>query len=216
MPVSDLLTYKGHPVPYITAWSGEHLPLPRVVATRDGINFDDLAYARRDPAGMLWQPWALREGDGVPEFRTIHGPRQRRAMRRLLCQVCGGPSDLNEQGRLWLLNRQVVDSPEGEVTTHPPVCLGCAPLAARLCPHLKGNAMAVRVGRVTVDSVLGQLYTRGVPYAVPTEKTVVFLDSPQARWMVGSQLAATLGGCTIVDLPEDTPDTPSDRAGGRR
>ena len=85
-------TYKGHPVPYVTAWDSEHLTQPLVVPARDGIGFDAIAgYPHRDSAGVLWQPWALRQGDGKPEYARVHGPRQRRAMRRQLCQVCGGP-----------------------------------------------------------------------------------------------------------------------------
>ncbi|WP_416985466.1 hypothetical protein [Streptomyces sp. T028] len=205
----ERLTYKGHPVPYITAWSGERLPQPRVVLAADGIAFKGSVAANgnaqgRDPSGVLWQRWALRQGDGMPEYSVVHGPRQRRAMRKLLCQVCGGPSDKNEQGYLWLLEdyRGVAGWPEKEVTTHPPVCRACAPVAARLCPHLENKVVAIRAGGVLVDGVHGNLYERGgglLP--VVKEKKVVFSGDWRVRWMFANQLAATLTNVTIVDLP---------------
>ncbi|MDX2935984.1 hypothetical protein [Streptomyces ipomoeae] len=207
--MSKRLLYKGLPVPYIAAWSGERLPQPPVVLAKDGIAFADAVAANgnaegRDQAGALWQRWALRRGDGVPEFNAVHGPRQRQAMRKLLCQVCGGPSDKNEQGRLWLLEdyRGVEGWPEREVTTHPPVCRACAPVAARRCPHLKNKVVAVRAGQVALDGVYGKVYSRGTgPLPVLDETTTVFARDWRVRWMVGAQLAATLMDVTIVDLP---------------
>ncbi|WP_199845840.1 hypothetical protein [Streptomyces europaeiscabiei] len=202
--------HKGLPVPYITAWSNERLPQPTVITAADGIAFEDAfgvnGHAQgRDAAGVLWKRWALRQGDGTPEFNVVHGPRQKRAMRRFLCQVCGGPSDENEQGRLWLLEdyRGVEGWPEREVTTHPPVCRACAPLAARLCPHLRDKAVAVRAGRVALDGVYGKVYQRGSgPLPVLIDKRVVFTGDWHVKWTVGAQLAATLTDCTVVDLAE--------------
>ena len=210
-----MLTYKGHPVPYISAWSSEHLPQPRILRAADGIA---LQGHLRDSTGVSWQPWALRQGDGKPEYGTVHGPRQRRAMRRHLCQVCGGPADKNEQGVLWLLENHptVPGWPEREVTTHPPVCLPCAQLAARLCPHLRDSCVAVRVGRVVTDGIYGQLYTPGLAGPVRGGKQVVFADDPRVRWMVGAQLAATLQNVTIVDLAELDAETPAAGAAVRR
>ena len=213
MSAPELLTFKGHPVPYITAWTGERLEQPLVVPMRGGgVTFDDLVFGRRDPKSVLWLPWALRPGDGRPDYSRVHGPRQRRAMRMQLCQVCSGPADLNEQGRLFLLedNRHIDGWPEREVTVHPPVCLRCAPIALRLCPHLRDRAVAVRARQVVADGVYGTLYTAGVPLPVPVEKGAIRLVSePDVRWMVGSQTAATLMDCTIVDLPGDGPQDPA-------
>lgn len=203
------LTYKGHPVPYIAAWSNEHLPQPTIVTAADGIAFGDALGPNRhgrDPAGVLWTRWALRQGDGRPEFNVVHAPRGKRAMRKLLCQVCGGPSDVNEQGRLFLLEdeRAVEGWPEREITTHPPLCLTCAPLAARLCTHLQDNVVAVRVGRVDVDCVYGDVYARSKgPFPVLVKKKqIVPFDDQRVKWTLGSQLAATLMDVTVVDLDE--------------
>lgn len=206
-----------YPVPYIAAWSGERLPMPRVIQVGDGIA---LAGQPRDTTRVSWKPWALRPGAGRPEYGTVHGPRQRRALRKRLCQVCGGPADQNEQGWLWLLEDHRAEGergwPEGEVTTHPPVCLACAPVAARLCPHLRDNVVAVRVGRVTLDGVYGQLYVPGVPSPVPARNEVALFTDRRARWMVGGQLAASLLDVTVVDLPELHAEIPAARAAVRR
>ncbi|MEE1838106.1 hypothetical protein [Streptomyces sp. SP17KL33] len=203
-------SHKGLPVPDIAAWSGERLPPQNVVIANDGIAFASQVGLNgfalgRDTHGALWQRWALRQGDGRPDLGKVHGPRQRRAMRKFLCQVCGGPSDENEQGRLYLLEdyQGTEGWPEGEVTTHPPLCRAHAPLAARLCPHLRGRVVAVRARDVSVDGVHGMVYKRGnglVPIA--TKKQVVFHGDWRIRWTLANQLAVTLRDCTLVDLDE--------------
>jgi hypothetical protein len=122
-------------------------------------------------------------------------------MRKFLCQVCGGASDENEQGRLWLLRdyRGVDGWPEREVTTHPPVCLPCAPLAARLCPHLRDKVVAVRAG---LDGADGKVYERGRrPLPVLAEEQTVFTIDWRVRWTVGAHLAAALMDITVVNVP---------------
>ncbi|MGW1675564.1 hypothetical protein [Streptomyces sp. NPDC002324] len=211
------ITHKGHPVPYIAAWSDERLPQPRIVAAvrrsglADGIAFEDSLNvngfaAGRDTTGVLWKRWALCQGHGVPEFSVVHVHRGKRAMRNLLCQVCGGPSDVNQPGRLFLLEdeRHVKGWPEGQVTVHPPLCLACAPVAARLCPHLEGNVVAVRADRINVNCVYGDVYANSggpLPIRVAT-KQIVPLDDARLRWTLATQLAATLYDVTVGDLPE--------------
>lgn len=82
---------------------------------------------------------------------------------------------------------------EEEITTHPPVSLACAPLAARLCTHLQDNVVAARAGRVDIDCVYGDVYARREgPFPVLAEKqTVVPLYDWRVRWMVAGQLAVT-------------------------
>ena len=84
------------------------------------------------------------------------------------------------------------------------MCLTCVPPAAGLCTHLRDNVVAVRAGRLDIDCVYGDVYTRGEgPFPVLAEKkTVVPLDDWCVRWTVGGQLAVTLMDCTVVDLDE--------------
>ncbi|MGW0705784.1 hypothetical protein ACWD4G_07420 [Streptomyces sp. NPDC002643] len=208
--MSERLLHKGRPVPYIAAWTGERKPQPRLTVVKDGIAFAGAVTASgfaqgRDTNGALWQRWALRQGDGEPLLGVVHGPRQRRAMRKLLCQVCGGPSDKNEQGHLWLLEDYwgVAGWPERENTVHPPVWRPCAPVAARLCPHLMGKCVAVRVGRVEVDGVYGNLYERGrgPGPVLCMEKTTLYDTDWRVQWTLATQLAAPLHDVTLVDVP---------------
>src|SRR3989442_68826 len=91
-------------VPYVATWSEER-DLPFEVVNRDGrgIAYADEISADRDIHGVLWHRTYSRPRRGRPEFGNVHSLRQRRAMRRLLCQVCGGPADRTQDGVLWLL-----------------------------------------------------------------------------------------------------------------
>lgn len=201
------LVFNGHPVPYSSAWTAEIVPVPRVIADAHGLAMPG---HDRDERGVLWRPFALRQRLGRPEYGTVHGPRQRRCMRRMLCQVCGGPADRTEQGWLWLLedHRGEPGWPEGEVTTHPPVCRPCALLAARMCPHLQRGVVAVRAARPLIDTVYGQLYKPGWPAPLPGERGVFLVRDPVVRWVLGGQLAVSLMDVTLVDLPELSESTP--------
>ena len=116
-------------VPYITAWSEEQ-PLPTTVVelSNVGIMYSDEAFGERDQHGVLWRRIASQPGQGEPEFGRVHSLRQRRAMRRLLCQVCAQPADPTDQGVLWLLP----DHPDSWTRwpeDHAPTGLPA------LCPH---------------------------------------------------------------------------------
>ncbi|SFL47001.1 hypothetical protein SAMN05192584_11983 [Streptomyces pini] len=191
-------------VPYITAWSGEQRLTPAVIATARGIAYPDEVPLDRDADGALWVRRALHPGRGRPRYSRVHPQRQRRAMARLLCQICGSPADRDEHGVLWLLEDDRADWagwPEGLVTVHPPVCLPCAPKAAGLCPHLRGTgAVAVRVRDSSLDGVHGQTHRLHNGRLVPDRQIVVLYEQPEIRWTLAAQAARNLNGCTLVDL----------------
>ncbi|WP_331733927.1 hypothetical protein OG345_40790 (plasmid) [Streptomyces sp. NBC_01220] len=202
--MSALLRHNGRPVPYIAARSLELVELPRLLGTRRGL---DMQGHRRDADGWLWKPMLDTPGAGEPKLGTVNGPRQKRAMERLLCQVCGNPVVRNALGYPWLLedHRGERKWPERELTTHPPVCPPCQPISANHCDHLRAGVVSVRVGRVLTDGVYGQLYT---PTRIPEpfgKKTILFADDAPRRWMLGGQVAATLLDVTIVDMRTQTP-----------
>nr|CEL15905.1 conserved hypothetical protein [Kibdelosporangium sp. MJ126-NF4]CTQ93830.1 conserved hypothetical protein [Kibdelosporangium sp. MJ126-NF4] len=61
-------------------------------------------------------------------------------MRRLLCQVCGGPADRTADGVLWLLKDHRgdwVDWPDSMAVSEPPVCVPCVRMSARRYPALR-------------------------------------------------------------------------------
>lgn len=213
------LSYKGRPVPYITAWSGEQVEQPYVIATSEGI-----AYVGPTPGrgsdGLLWRLWGLKQGSGEPDWKDVHGPRQRRAMRKFLCQVCGGPADRDERGWLWLLEDQRDRGPQwpnGQMTVHPPVCRPCAPVAAVQCGHLRREGVvAVRVGDVILDAVYGQHYFASFAGLVAGERDVFLVSDWQAKWVVAGQMAASLSRCTVLDPAEVGIETSTARPAVRR
>jgi hypothetical protein len=191
-------------VPYITEWSGERYPKPRIVARgRWGIGYAKERRGDRDHRGVLWTRVTAAPGDGRPRFRQVHPLRQRQAMRRLLCQVCGGPADRDERGVLWLLGEAHKGWAGSEVTGQPPVCLDCAVVASRACPHLRGNALAMRVGHAPIESVAGILHGPGPDGPRRLGAATLPYTDPRIGWLQGFQLMRGLDDCTAVDLAEE-------------
>ncbi|MFH9425175.1 hypothetical protein [Streptomyces sp. NPDC017529] len=190
-------------VPYVTRWSAEHELPSAVVPARGGggIAFADEQLHDRDRHGVLWVRRQVHQGGGSPLFSKVHSVRQRYAMRRLRCQACRQPADRNEQGLLWLLEDGRADRPdwpEGELTAHPPVCRGgCVEKVTEQCPHLRDNWVTVRVREPLLDGIFGRLYLPGRPLPVPATGVTRLYDAPDVRWVLASQLVATLADCTI-------------------
>ncbi|MFF4696467.1 hypothetical protein [Streptomyces chattanoogensis] len=190
-------------VPYISTWSTEKSIRRAIVQDGRGIAYAEETPFDRDSGGVLWTRRALKRGHGRPEFGNIHPQRQQRAMRRLLCQVCGGPPDRDERGMLWLLKDHRDDWrgwPNDLLTPHPPVCLPCAQQAIKRCPHLASDHVAVRVAESDVCGVYGLRYRRGSALPIPGEADVIEYGDPGIRWVLASQLVRGLNGCTFVDL----------------
>lgn len=172
-----------------------------------GVGYADELLGDRDARGVLWQRPAVRHGVGRPEFGKVHPLRQRRAMRQLLCQVCAGPADRNDNGVLWLLRdfrNDWAGWPEGMACTEPPVCLPCVAVSLRLCPALRRGAAAVRVREFEVAGVRGALHRKGTFAPVAVEDVNLAYDDPDTRWVVASALIRELRGCTFVPLAELT------------
>lgn len=192
-------------IPYIAAWSGEVSMDTRVVvrAAGGGIGYADEVLSDRDDRGVLWARIASRPGWGRPELGRVHPVRQRRAMRRLLCQVCGGSADRGEEGVLWLLPDHRGDWsgwPEGMANTYPPLCVGCARLSVGVCPALRSGWVAVRARWCPLAGVRGLRYVSVGGSAVVVGSVVVGYEHPVAGWVRAFQLFRTLSECTIVTL----------------
>jgi hypothetical protein len=197
----------GAIVPYVGAWTGEETLPAQVVQRTRGIGYADETLADRDEAGVLWLRMASRIGVGRPLFTQLHPLRQRRTMRRLLCQVCTRPADRTEQGVLWLLPGEPGQQPpwpEGMVTVQPPLCLPCARTSIRMCPALRQHHVAVRA-HAPLCGVTGLRYRRGRREPQPIdEPTLVFdYNDPRIAWIQAIQLARSLDHCTPVDLASD-------------
>ncbi|QMU72550.1 hypothetical protein [Streptacidiphilus sp. P02-A3a] len=191
-------------VPYITAWSAERSVRPEVVGLPGvGLAYRDELPYDRDSNGNLWTRMAFQCGCGRPEFGRVHPGRQRRAMRGLLCQVCGGPADRTAAGVLWLLKDDRGDWPgwpEGLAATHPPACVPCARAADRLCPHLRGGSVAVRVRDFRVRGVYGALYQGAGPSLRSTGSAIAAADDRLARWILAAQMVRVLSDCSFATL----------------
>ncbi|MCD0452230.1 hypothetical protein LO762_23995 [Actinocorallia sp. API 0066] len=188
-------------VPYITAWSSEETS-PVVVVVRGGrIAYADERAEDRDGSGVLWTRIGFSPGVGVPEFKSVHFFRQREAMRRLLCQVCGTPCG---KSGLWMLSREEYESADGPwpapvMTAHPPVCPGCVERSARLCPHLRRGYVVLRPRRVAPAGFSGMLYRPTRAGLAPSDATIAHND-PRTRWLRATQLHVQLEDYDVIGL----------------
>jgi hypothetical protein len=196
----------GSVVPYVGSWSGEELLAHKLIQRpAGGIGYADEMSVDRDNWGVLWTRTVTRIGSGRPLFKALHPLRQRRAMARLLCQVCAQPADQTEQGHLWLLPEQPsyeADWPEDVPVTLPPVCVECARLSVRMCPALRTGYVAVRA-MSWVSGVTGVRFQPsrvGLQVAPNQDDDVVYYVDPAVRWILAAQRARTLYKCTFVDL----------------
>lgn len=191
-------------VPYITSWSAEEQPWGKIIERgRSGIRFADETLVDRDEHGILWRRVLSSPGKGRPQFGKVHPLRQRRAMRRLLCQVCAGPADHSGLGTLWLLPKfqeTWPQWPEGMAATEPPICLGCARLSIRVCPTLRTSHAIIRVGRSTISGIYGIQYRAGDTRPIAIRDVVLGYDDPAIPWTCAGQLVRELRDCTMMEL----------------
>jgi hypothetical protein len=192
-------------VPYITSWSEEQDPHHELIERPGhGIAYRDETLADRDSNGVLWLRTTFRPGQGRPEFGEVHPLRQRRAMQRLLCQVCANPADKTEDGVLWLLRDHRDDWPSwpNEMgVTEPPICADCTHISIRLCPALRHGNMLIRAHSYPIAAVRGVLYRAGRA-PVPLGEEVVTLDDPKIRWIRAANLVRKLNKCSILRLTD--------------
>ena len=171
-------------VPYIATWKAEQRTgLPVLDTFGRGIAFADEEAEDRDP---------------------VHARRQRWVMENLLCQVCAGPASRTDEGWLWLLHDDRGVEPRGwpeqVAATHPPVCVPCARVSVRLCPHLSEGAVAVRVRNPRLWGVYGVLHAPSRRGLARTAGVMVGYHDPLARWVLAAQMVRLLRGCTAVEL----------------
>lgn len=204
-------------VPWMAAWTGETV-IEAPVITRRG-RLGGIAYADELPADRGKNDALLHRGRhlvnkdqrGRPLYGAVHTNRQRRAMRKLLCHVCGNGADHNDLGVLWLLDNIAANCPQGwpeeEITVHPPLCLGCAEKAIGQCPELEEKGFtAVRVRDPQPYGYRGRLYVRDLSLhaslfpIVSKETANLAFEDPLLPWLLAAQSVMCLVGCTVVDL----------------
>ncbi|MCG7202351.1 hypothetical protein [Streptomyces arenae] len=210
--VTERMYWRGKPVPYITRWTAESVPQPRVVRritpAGEGIGFEGEDPRADRRYGVLSIRSALARGCGEPNFRLVHPHRQRRAMEHSLCQVCSGPADTRADGRTLYLLGAAKPIAEVETTTAPPVHPPCAIEAVEHCPPLgRGHAVAL-VERATLYGVAGVIYDpetlAPLPHVGtrPGELAHVDIAAAASRWTLASFTVVSLHGVTAVSSEE--------------
>jgi len=169
---SKLLQYQGRVVPWVTRWSGERskdeVQLSLNPDTQElTLGYPDGQGESREPSGILWQREGLSRS-GVPEYSQVNTYRQRSAMRKFLCQVCG--HKINERPIQWLLAKENIDHTESGtvLTMSAPTCSSCIPVAQALCPHLNTHGWVI--AKVLEYRLYG-VYGWGVLYDAGDQKT---------------------------------------------
>lgn len=138
------MKYGDITVPYTASWTGE-----------DRFEIRPCPYAEGRDA--LWQPHA--PGMGKPMFATPHSVRQRQAMARQLCDICGRP--LKNRTRVSMSQespREVPGVGRVPLAVEPMVHRECGAEALRLCPSLKRQYAngRLRIRQVTACRLVAQ------------------------------------------------------------
>ncbi len=197
-------------VPYLAPGKREKVIVPRLAVRRGPMGpflgyVDETGYDR-DSLGALWVRQAiLPEARRGPRLlREVHALRQRRATLDMLCQVCGKPTlDGSSDRRLFLLRDAGHPILEGERTTSPPVCVPCALISVRACPHLRRGAVAAWVEYAPAWGVAGVLYGPDTLQPVPGEEMVeVPYGDRRIMWVLAARRVLELQDVTPVDLAE--------------
>ncbi|MFI8531043.1 hypothetical protein ACIGMX_12420 [Streptomyces aquilus] len=214
--IKPLRMWQGGPVPWVTAWTGEVIP-PQRVREHHGIGGRGLGLVDEHPAAdrvldVLWVRMPATR-TGVPDFAMMHALRQRTALLRGLCQLCGGAIGDSPEGVLFLLGpadgRPIG---EGERTMAPPVHRFCARTAVRACPPLRRHGhTAALVSHTLPWGVQGLLYSPDTLEPIPSDSHglhfVPYTDAASLRWVIAIRYLVTLHGVRPVDLA-DLPDEP--------
>jgi hypothetical protein len=192
--------------PHITAWTAEQdLPYRLVSIPGVGIGYADETTMDRDRYGILWCRIASNPDEGQPDFGRVHPGRQRRAMMRLLCQVCAGPADKSDDGVLWLLRDHRDDWPgwpNNMGVTEPPICRSCVRLSIGRCPALRKGAAIIRARHYPIAGAHGALHIG--PQLAAVDVASILLDDPLIRWLRAHSLIRQLNNCTLIPLADIT------------
>jgi len=116
----------GENVPWTVSWTGEQ-------------EFD--LQISQDFPGLVDLAQVQRPGIGLPKFAALHVTRHRTAMAKLLCHVCGKPTEKSDRYLFPTDSGGFVTLPDESrryASNVPPVHLACARRAQKQCPHLRG------------------------------------------------------------------------------
>lgn len=199
--------WKGRPVPWVARWTNEvSAQRYEVAPNRDGrLTYKDgnNTYDKNDPT-ILWQREGINRG-GEPMWADVSTYRQRAAMLKRLCQVCG--NKIPDGPINWLLTVDTVEQyPMGEgeppvsLTSSAPTCDGCVDVALNHCPHMigKGGLLAT-IADYKIWGVSGLVFVEGMPMntARPYHDEP-FFKAIQGLPFLAQQIVVQLGAITDV------------------
>ena len=119
---SDLIYWGATPVPYTVSWTGEQR-----------VYLGVCPHAKRHAIRQVHA-----RGEGKPLFGSPHADRQREAIARCLCDLCGKPLKLATKVSLSQARpRMNAASPMDILQVEPLLHRGCAVKCLALCPSLK-------------------------------------------------------------------------------
>lgn len=188
---ATLPQWKGHAVPWVARWTGQVYGRPAQVTTIEGrsnLFYEDGHEIRDEHHGILW----IREGltrNGDPEFAQVSAHRQRMAMRRRLCQICGG--GLPDGVINWLMHPDQLEVRQdgSTLTQSPPTCDACIPLALKLCPALKKSHQIVKVLEYQLWGVSGLIVSVDEDRKVQQSRRNVLIQYGREGWNYGAVVA---------------------------
>lgn len=160
---STLPQFDGRPVPWVTRWSGEVHPDRYKYGVQMSQGKLVLCYEdrkeNRDGTGVLWQREGLTR-KGRPDWASVNTYRQRSAMQKRRCQVCG--NKITETPIRWLMPIDGLEQVDEDttITMQPPTCSECIPTALDLCPNLvRQGYMILKVIDYSMWGVFGHVVT---------------------------------------------------------
>lgn len=201
----------GIRVPYIAPWTGENAR-PAAITTRLGCVGTEIGYAdecgiadRR--RGALWIRVPVKPGTGAPLLDRVHALRQRQAINHLLCRGCGKPTAGGRPDRrhlFFVASEAGQPLTEGEKTTTPPMCDGCALETVLEGPRPRAGYVAALVEYTSPWGVVGIVYSPDILEPLPGDNghklSFVAYGDPRLRWTLACREVVSVHGCTAVDL----------------
>jgi len=202
--MGEFIRWRGAVVPWVAQWTNEEnatpfgvmgtYPTSRVAMHQEGLG-------DRDRHGVLWWRTGISRG-GTPQFAQLNTYRQRAAMLKRRCQICG---DKLPDGPIekWLMGGAQVEEIGGApITTNPPTCVDCVPVALELCPHLLGGGWRIlRVVRYDIWGVHGEVafHTQDGAIHRANDVRMPYSHPKIQRVMVGKQQAVELVDFEVVE-----------------
>lgn len=168
-----MITYGGLPVPWTVSWTGE--------ATRE------LGQCPHAPPSHRAVIQTSAQGLGKPRFSDPHFNRQRAAMSRGLCDLCGKPLKSRTRVSLSQARPTAHAATYGDILQVEPLLhKACAALCLKHCPSLKRQISdgVLNIRQVFQSAVQSALYSAdGIQEITGIHETAFYYNKVQLiKW----------------------------------